>query len=176
MRPGKLTVICGPMFAGKSTELVSRVHEQTLVMKPAMDSRYGREVMSTHDGKQVPAWPVRAWPEWAWERSSIVIDEIQFFDTPWFDDDLTDIISRLLKRDVDIVVAGLDMDAWGRPFEVTATLCALADEVIKLKARCATCGQPAGMTLAKRNAGQRVLLGGAESYEPACRLHWSVPE
>ncbi len=173
---GRLTVVCGPMFAGKTTALLRALRPGAVLIKPAMDVRAGAALVATHDGESAPALPVRSVPEEARAARLLLVDEVQFLEPPWFDDDLVEFVRDAVAGGAEVFAAGLDMDAWGRPFDVTAALCAMADEVIKLKARCAECGEPANMTaLNSPTAGGRVSLGGAEKYRPVCRRHWSPP-
>jgi thymidine kinase len=163
------------MFAGKTTALIREAVGHHIILKPAMDTRYGVEKITSHDGVGFPAIPMRRRPDNLPEiLNTVIIDEVQFLEPPWFDDDIIDFVSDLLDRGISVVAGGLDMDAHGRPFEITAYLAAMADEVIKLKAVCVVCGDKAGMTRRKNGNGDRVSLGGAESYEAVCRLHHRV--
>lgn len=175
-----LTVYCGPMFAGKSTALLSAVAAspsgQCMLLKPEMDGRYGRDVIATHDKHSMPASPIRSMPAIPSHIRHVFLDEVQFMEDPWFDGVLTEDVAKLLLAGCHVHAAGLDMDAWGVPFQVTACLLAMADNVVKLKAACA-CGAPACLTMLKPAASShnRILLGGSDVYEPACRTHWTLP-
>ena len=168
-----LTVYCGPMFAGKSTALLKAWHEAPetgrILLKPAMDTRYGKNSVSTHDGFSIPALPVTAMPEIG-DKTHVFLDEVQFMEDPWFSDDIHERVYELLRKGISVFAAGLDMDARGVPFAATAGLLAMADTVVKLTARCHVCEQPASMT-SLRSPADRVQLGGSELYFPTCRIH-----
>lgn len=177
---GRLSVFCGPMFAGKSTALLRAVREAEtldgeaacLLLKPAMDGRHGNDRVGTHDGELRAAMPVTQMPDLASGVRHVFLDEVQFMEPPWFAEGLGEAVEDLLRRGVNVTAAGLDMDAWGAPFQAVATLLAMADSVVKLTARCEVCGAPANMSrLHRDDAGGRVLLGGKDSYSPVCRDH-----
>ena len=177
--PAVLTVICGPMFAGKSTALLREAGRlepsRVMLLKPGMDTRYDKDSVVTHDGLRAAAIPVRSMPVVPDSISDVFLDEVQFMEDPWFEGSLAEDVSRLLARRVSVWAAGLDMDAWGVPFSVTASLLAMSDHVLKLKSSCHACGAPACMTTLRGDAGGRVKLGGSDVYAPACREHWQAP-
>jgi|TARA_B110000908_G_scaffold135049_1_gene159766 thymidine kinase len=181
---GKLEVIAGPMFAGKSSELLKRLlfiehgGYKVLVLKPVVDNRYGSgDEIVTHNKLRHPAVSVidlelvkDNYTIKPYNFHTVFIDEAQFFDTNetvWF-------VEEGLRSGVNFVVAGLDQDSRGVPFETTARMLALADEVLKIKAFCTVCGMDAGKTQRLRETSQddRVKVGGAETYEPRCHEHW----
>ena len=181
---GKLEVIAGPMFAGKSSELLKRLlfiehgGYKVLVLKPVVDNRYGSgDEIVTHNKLRHPAVSVidlelvkDNYTIKPYNFHTVFIDEAQFFDTNetvWF-------VEEGLRSGVIFVVAGLDQDSRGVPFETTARMLALADEVLKIKAFCTVCGMDAGKTQRLRETSQddRVKVGGAETYEPRCHEHW----
>lgn len=177
---GQLTLICGPMFSGKTTELLKRilwekngVKRNVAVFKTSFDNRYAHEEVMNHDGLEARALSIKSWSALDPSVDIVFFDEVQFFCAPQFNGDLVDIVLGLITRGVDVCGAGLDMDAEGRPFPITASLMAMADEVIKLRSHCAVCGQPATKTFAKKGKVNKVQLGGAESYEPRCTKHWA---
>lgn len=183
MAYGTLTVVCGPMYAGKTTELLKRVlwtqngqGKNVLVVKPAFDNRYGTTRIVSHDGLSASARPIDKWDDFidqlAFESDMICLDEGQFFMQPYFDGDIIEIIRSLLKDGKHVVVNGLDMDWQGAPFEVIAKFSAMADEVIKAAANCTVCGRPARKTFKKSGQGGSVELGAHESYEARCNDHW----
>ena len=181
---GKLEVIAGPMFAGKSSELLKRLlfiehgGHKVLVLKPVIDDRYhnSNEIV-THNQLRHPAVSVidlelvkDNYTIKPYNFHTVFIDEVQFFDTNetiWF-------VEEGLRSGVNFVVAGLDQDSRGVPFETTSRMLALADEVLKIKAFCTVCGMDAGKTQRLRETSQddRVKVGGAETYEPRCHEHW----
>lgn len=182
MAYGTLTLITGPMFAGKSTELLKRVlwamngeQRPVAVLKPAFDVRYAVERIVSHDGLAADAVPISAWPELDPAITEVFLDEAQFLDAPRFEGDLVAHVRETLARGVRITASGLDMDWQGRPFPMTAALAAMADEVVKLRAHCSLCGRPATKTLKRSAEGGPVDLGGADKYEPRCNAHWHAP-
>ncbi len=180
---GKLTVICGPMFAGKTTELLKRIlwernglSKAVLVIKPAFDDRYSTTKICSHDGLSVDALSINKWEQVAHcieDAEIICIDEIQFFNEEHFDSDIIKIIRDLLLVGKQVVVTGLDMDWQALPFELTAKAMAMADDVIKLKAHCTVCGKPAKKTF-KEGGGSTIELGHVDKYEARCNDHWSI--
>jgi len=181
---GKLEVIAGPMFAGKSSELLKRLlfiehgGHKVLVLKPVVDNRFGTgDEIVTHNKLRHPAVSVidlelvkDNYTIRPYNFHTVFIDEVQFFDTNetiWF-------VEEGLRSGVNFVVAGLDQDSRGVPFETTSRMLALADEVLKIKAFCTICGLDAGKTQRLRETSQdeRVRVGGAETYEPRCHEHW----
>ena len=179
---GKLEVIAGPMFAGKTSELLKRLlfiehgGNRVLVVKPVVDDRYdGATKIVTHNKLSHDALAVidlelvkDNYTIKSYNFHTIFIDEVQFFDTKetlWF-------VEEGLREGVNFVCAGLDQDSRGVPFETTARLLALADEVIKIKSYCNVCGQSASKTQRLSRSGDRVAIGGAETYEPRCHEHW----
>ena len=173
---GILTVICGPMFAGKSTKLIELAGEldsnSCLLIKPAFDTRYHETKIMTHDGKSIDAISVNTIEEPAGDIENVFLDEVQFMTAPYFADDVVAKTKHLLGRGIHVTVAGLDLDAYGEPFGITATLLAMAQNVIKLKARCIICNSSAHMTFKKISNDNKFELGETDIYEPRCGQHW----
>ncbi|WP_324716270.1 thymidine kinase [Carboxydochorda subterranea] len=181
---GRLSVICGPMFAGKSSELLRRIRRAlharrpVLLFKPWVDTR--SHGISSHDGLLMEAHIVRSASEIAYlagqaPNTLVAIDEGQFFD-----DGIAGVVVDLVERGHEVAVAGLDLDYQGQPFGPMPVLLALADEVVKLSAICVRCGADATRTQRlvdgqPAGPGERVLIGGAESYEPRCLRCWVSP-
>lgn len=175
---GHLTVICGPMFAGKTTELLKRVlwarngqNKRVAVFKSAYDTRYKITEIVSHDGLQTTASIISHWAGTP-AADHVFFDEAQFFTPPHFHDDLVAVVSTLLHDGVDVTVTGLDADWRGQAFPITALLLAMADEAIKLRSHCAVCGRPASKTFKRQLSGGSIELGGSELYEPRCNTHW----
>lgn len=176
---GRLTVVCGPMFAGKSTELLKRVlwaregiKRPVVVFKPAFDNRYAETEIVSHDGLRTPAESIMALPAHGDIGGSLVVfDEVQFFSEPYVSGDVVAWIKEALGLGADVVCAGLDMDWQRDPFPITANLLAMADESIKLGAKC-HCGSKAAFTYKKSLSGDKVALGGSDTYEARCHEHW----
>jgi thymidine kinase len=181
---GKLTTICGPMFAGKSTELLKRIlwarngqHKTVLVIKPAFDNRYSSTKIVTHDGLSVDAKSITKWDDIAHlaaDAELICIDEIQFFTPQYFEDDIIECVRDCLIIGTEVVVGGLDMDWRGEGFETTSRLMAMSDEVKKITAVCTSCGQPASKTHKKLPNAEQIELGTTDLYEARCNDHWGM--
>jgi thymidine kinase len=179
-RLGSITVVCGSMYAGKSEELIRRARralyakKQVQVFKPSIDRRYDEEMVVSHVGAKHHAVPVSSVAELESlvERDTdvVCIEEAQFFDAS-----LVDLVVALADNGIEVVLAGLDQDFRRQPFGPMPQLLALADEVVKLRAICIKCGQPASHTYrtidgkpAHKN-DPVILIGATETYEARCR-------
>lgn len=166
-----LSVLCGPMFAGKTEGLIDRTlraNRAVRVYKPTVDTRYEGSAILSHAGRRIPAtWTT---PDLRDVQSGgfIAIDEAQFLDL-----EAIERVRVLVRQGTDLVLAGLDLTFHGEPFGPMPSFLAMADEVVKLKARCA-CGRPATRTFRKHTGDSVVLIGGAELYEPRCLPCWTV--
>jgi thymidine kinase len=183
---GWVEVICGSMFSGKSEELIRRVRRATYanltvrVFKPAIDNRYDKESVVSHNGTSIIARPVKSSDEmlqFVDKRVDIIgIDEVQFFD-----ENVVEVVEELANQGIRVVVAGLDTDFRGEPFGPMPKLMALSESVTKLNAICPVCGSPASRTQRLINDNPAsyddpiILVGASESYEPRCRHHHEVP-
>lgn len=185
MAYGSLTVICGPMYAGKTTETLKRIlwarngeNRNVYVFKPTFDTRYGESEIVSHDGLRAKAENVNAIPSTEFKEGDLVfLDEIQFYMEPYFRGDVVTWVKSLLAQNIEVVAAGLDMDWQGNPFELTARLLAMANDAKKLTAHCTVCGKPATKTFKKQqdpDSGS-VELGATELYEARCNSHWFFP-
>ena len=176
---GQLEVISGPMFSGKSEELMRRLRrvgyarKSAILFKPAVDDRYSLDEVVSHDGQRMAARVVAdssRMPSLAAGYDVVGIDEAQFLDAG-----LVDACDSMTARGQRVVVAGLDLDYRRLPFGTMPLLLALADETAKLKAVCHACGEPAGYTQRLVDgapapfSGETVLIGGTDSYEARCR-------
>ena len=180
---GHLTVVTGGMFAGKTTYLINTVskNKDSIVFKPEMDSRYAHDECVSHDGHKVPAIPVSRPDQLIIgdSKSFICFDEVQFFHPPYYGGDIIQTIKIFLTAGKNVLVCGLDADWQGNPFPVTGALLAMADDIIKLKAKCSVCSHPAGKSYNKtRNSRDDTIveLGHGNIYEARCNRHWSPPE
>ena len=183
---GLIEVVCGSMFSGKSEELIRRVRraqiarQRVQVFKPALDDRYHRRQVASHDGARVEAMPVRGSREILEYLESattvVAIDEAQFLDR-----DIVEVAETLADRGMRVIVAGLDMDFRGEPFGAMPEILALAEMVDKLQAICMACGAPASRTQRLVNGRPAqytdpiIMLGAQEAYEARCREHHVVP-
>jgi len=183
---GRIEVVCGSMFSGQSEELIRRVRraqiarQRVQVFKPALDDRYDRRQVASHDGARVEAMPVRGSREILEYLESattvVAIDEAQFLDR-----DIVEVAETLADRGMRVIVAGLDMDFRGEPFGAMPEILALAEMVDKLQAICMACGAPASRTQRLVNGRPAqytdpiIMLGAQEAYEARCREHHVVP-
>ena len=172
-RPGRIEVVCGSMFSGKTEELIRRLRraqfakQKVEIFKPAIDVRYSEEDVVSHDQTHILSTPIDSSASILLLTSDIDvvgIDEAQFFDQG-----LVDVCNELANRGVRVIIAGLDMDYKGVPFGPMPALCAIADDVTKVHAICVRCGNLAYVSHRKVEATQRVLLGETTEYEPLCR-------
>lgn len=179
-RQGSLEVICGPMFSGKSEELIRRIkraiiaRQRVQVFKPALDDRYDASAIASHSQRKHDAIPVKDSVELARhldpEVEVVALDEVQFMD-----EGLIPIIEDLANRGVRVIAGGLDQDSNGEPFGIMPILLAKAEYVTKLQAICMVCGALAGRTQRMVQTGGQVLVGAAEAYEARCRHCHQVP-
>lgn len=172
-RPGRIEVVCGSMFSGKTEELIRRMRramfarQKVEIFKPAIDTRYSDGDVVSHDRHAVKSTPIDSSAQillLASDTDVVGIDEAQFFD-----DGLPDVCNQLANRGVRVIVAGLDMDYRGIPFGPIPALCAIADEVTKVHAICVRCGALAYVSHRIVDSDRRVLLGETQEYEPLCR-------
>lgn len=170
---GRIEVICGSMFSGKTEELIRRMKrarfakQKVEIFKPAIDVRYSDEDVVSHDHNIIPSTPIDSSDSillLSSDTDVVGIDEAQFFDNR-----LPDVCNELANRGVRVIVAGLDMDYKGVPFGPIPALCAIADDVTKVHAICVKCGALAYVSHRLVANDKRVLLGETEEYEPLCR-------
>lgn len=173
-RRGRIEVICGSMFSGKTEELIRRMkrakfaRQKVDIFKPAIDVRYSVENVVSHNSQSINSTPVDSSASimlLATNTDVVGIDEAQFFDNG-----LVDVCNKLANEGVRVIVAGLDMDFKGNPFGPIPQLCAIADEVSKVHAICVKCGQLASFSHRTVDVDKQVLLGETAEYEPLCRV------
>ncbi|MGB0453247.1 MAG: thymidine kinase [Bacteriovoracaceae bacterium] len=174
---GWVEVVCGPMFSGKTEELIRRVRraqiarQKVQIFKPKIDNRYHDTNVVSHSSQEVEATPVDNPVDILFKLYDttrvVAIDEVQFFD-----EGIERIVTKLARRGLRVILAGLDQDFRGQPFGPMPQLLALADVVTKVQAICTVCGAPATKTsrLQQKNSDQ-VLIGEADIYEARCRQH-----
>ena len=172
-RPGRIEVICGSMFSGKTEELIRRMKrakfakQKVEIFKPAIDTRYSEEDVVSHDQNSIHSTPIDASGAillLASDIDVVGIDEAQFLD-----DNLVDVCNERANRGIRVIIAGLDMDFKGVPFGPIPALCAIADEVTKVHAICVKCGALAYVSHRLVADEHRVMLGEQSEYEPLCR-------
>ncbi len=183
---GRIEMICGSMFCGKTEELIRRVRRAIIarqsvqVFKPSVDIRYGIERVTSHDGQNIEAVAIANPAEikdlLLPETTVVAIDEVQFFPQS-----VVPVIEQLADHGIRVILAGLDLDFRGEPFGPVPELIARAEEVTKLHAICVVCGEQASRTQRLVNGRPAhyddpiILVGAAESYEARCRKHHLVP-
>jgi len=170
---GTIEVICGSMFSGKTEELIRRMKRAQFaklpveIFTPTIDIRYDHHGITSHDSNTIASTPVphsSAILLLSAETKVVGIDEAQFFD-----EELPHVCSQLANKGVRVIVAGLDMDYKGLPFNPVPALMALAEHVTKVHAVCVQCGAPATYSYRITESQERILLGERDSYEPRCR-------
>ncbi len=179
-RPGWIEVICGPMFAGKSEELIRRIKrleyakKKILVFKPAIDIRYSSDEVVSHSNLKAKSIAIKESKDILDYLDSstfaIAVDEVQFLDKG-----IIDISQKLALKGIRVILGGLDTDFRGEPFPITASLMTIAEDVLKLTAICVVCGAPATKTQRIINGKPAhysdpiIKVGASEAYEPRCR-------
>ena len=172
-RQGRIEVICGSMFSGKTEELIRRLkrakfaRQRVEIFKPTIDTRYSDEDVVSHDQNSIRSTPIDSSAAillLAADIDVVGIDEAQFLD-----DGLVDVCNQLANSGIRVIVAGLDMDYQGRPFGPIPNLLAVADEVTKVHAICVKCGALAYVSHRLVKDDRRVMLGEQQEYEPLCR-------
>lgn len=177
---GYIEVVIGPMYSGKSEELIRRLKrakiakQNVVAFKPSIDNRYSDEDVVSHSGASIDAIPIKSAKEIYnyidGDTQVVGIDEVQFFE-----DEVVDISIDLADKGIRVITAGLDMDFKGEPFGPTPRLLAVAEFVDKLQAVCVICGNPAHRTQRLINGSPAkyndpiILVGATESYEARCR-------
>jgi len=177
---GWIEVICGSMFSGKTEELIRRLRRAQIakqniqVFKPAMDTRYAKREVTSHNGVQIEATPVEDTAQIRAmlkpDTTVVAVDEAQFFD-----DEIVAFCEELAEKGLRVIVAGLDMDFRGAPFGPMPQFLAKAEQVDKLQAICVKCGGPASRTQRLINGRPAayddpiIMVGASEVYEARCR-------
>lgn len=181
-RQGRIEVVCGSMFSGKTEELIRRIKRATfarqrvVIFKPQIDTRYSEEEVVSHDRNAVMSVPLstsgeildylssHTTSEDGYDFDVVGIDEAQFFGM-----DLVAVCNQLANNGVRVIIAGLDMDFQCTPFGPIPALCAVADEVTKVHAICVKCGALAYVSHRLVHDQNQVLIGEQAEYEPLCR-------
>ena len=182
-----LTIICGPMFAGKTTQLIARIRDwesqsgRVVVVKPSWDHRYrdtntSPSELISHDNARHPAYEASDAAQVRTllnqqdvfsdsnKQLLIVLDEAHFFGHA-----LIEVVLDLIKQGVHVIIAGVDLDHRGDPFEPFPSLLAHADQVIKLASRCQVCNASARHSQRMTAGDSRIEVGGSDKYEARCR-------
>ena len=171
---GWIEVIVGSMFSGKSEELIRRVRraqiarQKVQVFKPRIDDRYSKEEIASHSGMTHLSKPVMTAAELLEELHDdthvVAIDEGQFFDMG-----LVDVVNDLARHGRRVIIAGLDQDYTGKPFEPMPQLLSVAEFITKTHAICVKCGSTANYSQRTVESDERVEVGAADKYEARCR-------
>lgn len=173
LHKGKLEIICGSMFSGKTEELIKRIRrakfakQKVIIFKPSIDTRYNKNQIVSHDSSAIDCIAISKPIEMislAKNYDVIGVDEIQFFD-----ESIVDCCLTLIQKGKRVIGAGLDMDFEGNPFGSTPKLLAIADDISKLRAICTKCGNMANFSRRIVEEVSQVLLGEKKEYEPRCR-------
>ncbi len=177
---GWIEVITGSMFSGKTEELIRRIRRaqiaklKVMVFKPRIDTRYSTDKIVSHSDISIPSIVVdnaKQILELAKDAQVVGIDEAQFFDS-----ELVDVCEKLANDGKRVIVAGLDQDYRGKPFEPMPQLLAIAEYITKTHAICVVCGNPASKTQRKIKTGGRIVIGASDIYEARCRRCFEPPE
>ncbi len=175
---GWIEVIVGSMYSGKTEELIRRLRRAQIarleveIFKPVIDDRYALDAIVSHSELRIPSRSVKSASDilkYAHEAQVIGVDEGQFLGA-----DLVKVCIELARLGKRVIVAGLDQDYLGRPFEPMPELLAIAEYITKTLAICVVCGNPANKTYRKVKRGGRVVVGGADLYEARCRTCWEL--
>jgi thymidine kinase len=184
-----ITVYTGPMFSGKTQALMARLqskqraHRNVLVVKPALDNRYDSvdEIVVKQKTAQrfekhasMAAYPIKNAEQLGVLIREINPDVIGVDEAQFFSEEFTGALAEI-ARAVDVYVAGLDLDAWARPFGPMPQLLAIADRVEKFTANCFQCGQDARFTQKIGGSAGRIEVGADELYEARCGACWTPP-
>jgi thymidine kinase len=178
---GWIEVVCGCMFSGKTEELIRRLRraqiakQKVAIFKPKIDTRYSAEHITSHSEQSLVAQVVEDANEildFANDAQVVGIDEGQFFKP-----NIVDVCNHLANKGKRVIVAGLDQDYTGKPFEPMPQLLAVAEYITKTLAICVVCGNPANRTQRMVNQHERVIVGAKNIYEARCRCcHESLQE
>jgi thymidine kinase len=176
---GWIEVITGCMFSGKTEELIRRLRraqiakQKVKIFKPRIDARYSEESIVSHNDQSLPSVLIDDVIEvlqLSGDAQVIGIDEAQFFN-----ESIVHICNLLASRGKRVIVAGLDQDYTGKPFEPIPQLLAVAEYITKQHAICVVCGNPADKTQRKTTESERVIVGAADIYEARCRKCHYIP-
>ena len=177
---GWIEVICGSMFSGKSEELIRRMRraqiarQRVQIFKPKIDNRYSEDHIVSHSDMKLKSQLVMTATEILEQLDSrtqvIGIDEAQFFDMQ-----LVSVCNKMADMGKRVIVAGLDQDYRGRPFDPLPQLLAIAEYITKTLAICVRCGAPANRTQRIVEVADRLLVGASDMYEARCRLCFEPP-
>ena len=170
---GWIEVVCGSMFSGKTEELIRRIRRaqyaslNVIIFKPKLDTRDKKNTVVSHDGKVIQCKTIKKSEE-IYKRVKdckvVGIDEAQFFNN-----NLVEVCNQLANQGVRVIIAALDMDYEGNPFEPIPQLMSIAEDVTKVRAICIQCGDLANYSYRIVDKDEQILLGEKNEYEARCR-------
>jgi len=172
-RKGQIEIICGSMFSGKTEELIRRLNRALIarqrveIFKPVIDQRYHAVDVVSHNANAIRSTPVHFADDimlLAGNCDVVGIDEVQFFDAQ-----IVPVAVKLARAGKRVILAGLDMDFEGNPFDPMPQLMAVAEFVTKVHAICMKCGELAAFSYRLTTDKEKVVLGEKQSYEARCR-------
>jgi len=184
---GRIEVVAGCMFSGKSEELIRRLkraqiaRQKVIALKSSLDDRYGLETIASHSGIHLESALVSSSSDVLRIVEEKQIEVVGIDEVQWFDSGIIAVVEYLAGKGTRVILAGLDQDFRGEPFGPMPELLSLAEEVTKLTAVCMVCGKPATRTQRIVNGRPAryddpvIMVGAAESYEARCREHHVVP-
>ncbi|HLX42963.1 MAG TPA: thymidine kinase [Bryobacteraceae bacterium] len=171
---GWIEAICGPMFSGKSEELMRRLRRAKIarkrvqVFKPVIDNRYADDEIVSHADQRMKSEVVNSGKEILekldWRSEVVGVDESHFFGP-----ELTEVATRLANSGKQVIIAGLDMDFLGRPFAPMPDLLCIAESITKTLAVCMRCGNPANHSQRLIESQDLIVVGAMDAYEARCR-------
>ncbi|MEZ4651319.1 MAG: thymidine kinase [Candidatus Eisenbacteria bacterium] len=176
---GVVEVICGPMFSGKTEELIRRLRraqiakQKVVVLEPFLDDRYADDHIVSHNSQRVPSVRVESSEDvrlLGMNADVVGIDEVQFLDAG-----IVEVVEELADSGRRVIVAGLDLDYRGIPFEPMPQLLARAEYITKALAICVVCGHPASRSQRVTGEGERIVVGSTDHYEARCRSCFRAP-
>jgi len=179
-KTGWIEVIAGCMFSGKTEELIRRIRraqiarQKVAIFKPKVDNRYSSDHIVSHNELKLQSTVVEKStdiPTLAADAQVVGIDEGQFFDMG-----IVDVAEQLADQGKRVIIAGLDQDFRGKPFEPMPQLLAVAEYITKTLAICVVCGNPADRTQRTTAESERVLVGAKDAYEARCRMCFEPPK
>jgi thymidine kinase len=171
---GWIEVVCGPMFSGKSEELIRRLRraeiarQRVQIFKPGIDQRYSNNQIVSHSDLKIPSMGVKDAAE-VMERVELRTEVIGIDEAQFLGEEIVGVVTRLADMGKRIIIAGLDTDYLGRPFHPMPELLAVADEITKTLAICVQCGNPAKHTQRLVASEDLIVVGAAGMYEARCR-------
>jgi thymidine kinase len=177
---GKIEVICGSMFSGKTEMLISIIkkakisREKVKNFKPKLDNRYDSLKIVSHNKNEIPATPIENIIEivkLSKQADIIAIDEAQFFN-----DQIVGACIEIAATGCNVILAGLDLDHLGNPFGAMPRLMSIADKITKLHAICDLCSTEASHTFKKTNDKKQIEIGEKDKYQALCRscFNWKI--